>query len=194
MTDGRAPVARALSSLERAFLIGVEGVTELYLVRHGQADADPAAGPDPGLSLSGRAQAQRLSRRLERHQPAAVISSPLRRALETASLLSPEVRPDARLIEARVEVRGQRLEQLEPAAEVVARVDAALQDVVATHRGGRIIVVSHGRAILNYLEHVLGLPPGGFRFFPQCASVSLVRVQGDRSMIGPLGDVARLEE
>ncbi|MGH7609738.1 MAG: histidine phosphatase family protein [Candidatus Dormibacteria bacterium] len=186
-------MAKALSRLEQAFLIGVEGVTEVCLVRHGEAEPSPGAGADPSLSPRGEEQALRLSQRLTNRHIDAVSSSPLRRARQTAQALSPAARSDARLVEAQVRVRGGRLEQLEPAAEVVARMEAAVVEAVAAHPGGQIVVVTHGLAILHYLEHVLELEPGGFRFFPQCASISVVRFRGSRRMVGPLGDVAHLE-
>ncbi len=186
-------MARALSSLERSFLIGVDGVTEVCLVRHGEALADLGAGPDPGLSQLGQEQALRLSQRLTRLQLDAVVSSPLRRAWETALALGREARRDPRLVGAGLEVRGTRLQPVEPAAEVVARVGTAVAEGVAAHLGGRIVVVTHGLAILRYLEHVLELEPGRFHFLPQCTSISVVRFQGSRRRAGPLGDVAHLE-
>jgi broad specificity phosphatase PhoE len=56
----------------------------LYLVRHGRA----AAGweeDDPGLDDLGRAQADAVAERLEPLGPLAVVTSPLRRAQQTAA-------------------------------------------------------------------------------------------------------------
>jgi probable phosphoglycerate mutase len=72
----------------------------LIIVRHGQTAAN-ASGlllgrADPELNDVGRAQARALARAL----PAAtVISSPLRRAVETARAISPDVSIDERWIE-----------------------------------------------------------------------------------------------
>ncbi|HVB14656.1 MAG TPA: histidine phosphatase family protein [Candidatus Dormibacteraeota bacterium] len=193
MTEGLGPLAEALSALERAFLIGVDGVTEVWLVRHGQAQSDSAAGSDPGLSPRGQDQALRLSRRLAPLVVNAVYCSPLLRARQTALAVAADVFPDRRLLEAETRIQKGKLKQLEPAHEVVTRIAAAVDDAVSDHPGGRVVMVTHGLAILNYLESVLGLEPGSFRFFPQCASISLVRIGKSRRMVGPLGDVAHLE-
>ncbi len=191
MSDAGGPAARALARLEQAFLIGVEGVSEVCLVRHGEAQSDPAT--DPALSSRGRQQALRLSRRLAQGKMDAVYSSPLQRAWQTALALSQDVRPDPRLVEAEVRVRGGRFERLEPASEVVARMGAAVDGAVAAHPGGGIVLVTHGLAILSYLEHLLEIEPGRLRLFPQCTSISVVRVRGARHALGSLGDVAHLE-
>ncbi|HVB13321.1 MAG TPA: histidine phosphatase family protein [Candidatus Dormibacteraeota bacterium] len=193
MTDGTGPMATALSSLERTFLIGVAGVTEVCLVRHGQAQPGPAAGPDPGLSSRGQDQALRLGQRLSPLKVDAVYCSPLLRARQTALALAMDVFADRRLVEAKVRIQDGKLDQLEPAPEVVARMAQAVDDAVKDHLGGRVVMVTHGLAILNYLESVLGLEPGRFRFFPQCTSISVVRVGTSRRMVGSLGDVAHLD-
>lgn len=101
----------ALSRLHERFLVDVPGVTEVWLVRHGDAYGelvsadDPAAGDgaagffraapegdglpsriDPPLSPRGREQATMLGRRLAASGVGAVWSSGLLRAQETASL------------------------------------------------------------------------------------------------------------
>ena len=77
----------AMRALEAAFLIGVEGVCEIWLIRH--ADCYQDAGydvEDPALSALGREQAALLAKRVRRATPAAVYASPYRRALETARI------------------------------------------------------------------------------------------------------------
>ena len=103
----------ALARLHERFLVDVEGVTEVWLVRHGDAygelvtpDDTGAAGAttaegffgagaqdegtppriDPPLSPAGREQARRLGRRLAASGVSAVWSSGLLRAQETASV------------------------------------------------------------------------------------------------------------
>lgn len=193
MTEPYSDVARALSRLERAFLIGVDGVTEVWLVRHGHPDSGPAGSFDPGLSARGREQAQRLAVRVATWSPAAVYSSPSRRARETGLVLSGRIQQDDRLEEAEVKVEGGRVLQVEPFDEVVDRMGAAVQDATAAHPGGRVVVVSHGLAILNYLVRVLELEPGSLHFFPRHTSVSAVHLGGGRRILASLGDVAHLE-
>jgi broad specificity phosphatase PhoE len=59
-------------------------MTRLYLVRHGRAAAGYAESADPGLDETGHVQADAVAQRLASLGPLAIVSSPLRRALETA--------------------------------------------------------------------------------------------------------------
>ncbi|MCI4063051.1 histidine phosphatase family protein [Micromonospora sp. R77] len=59
----------------------------LYLVRHGEQDR-PEAGADTGLTDRGRRQATLLGERLRRTPLTAVHHGPLRRAVETAGLVT----------------------------------------------------------------------------------------------------------
>ena len=73
---GSEQITRAMRALEAAFLIGVEGVTEIWLVRHADCYQDIVDVTDPPLSSLGREQAARLAKRIRRAKPAAVYSSP----------------------------------------------------------------------------------------------------------------------
>jgi broad specificity phosphatase PhoE len=59
----------------------------VYLVRHGRATASFAEAHDPGLDASGRQQAEAAAARLTGIGPLRILSSPLRRARETAAPL-----------------------------------------------------------------------------------------------------------
>ena len=76
---------------DEAFLTGVEGVTEIILVRHGQQalDFDGVVGDtwDPPLTEQGRAQARLVGEALSAKHLDAVFASPLRRALETGQAI-----------------------------------------------------------------------------------------------------------
>ncbi|MBE0609609.1 MAG: histidine phosphatase family protein [Dehalococcoidia bacterium] len=103
--------ARPPMVFDRAFLTGVEGVTELILVRHGeQYIADARTGPvgesiDPPLSERGLQQAKVVGERLSVDRIDKVYASPLRRALETGREIArhhrmePEVIHDLREVE-----------------------------------------------------------------------------------------------
>jgi broad specificity phosphatase PhoE len=191
--SGSDHLTRAMRSLEAAFLIGIEGVTELWLVRH--ADAyDLLADPnDPPLSALGQAQAAHLAERVRRAKPAAVYSSPYRRALETAHVITDDVTVDQRLIEVALEIDDDgSLDFKEEAAAVVLRMNAALDDIASRHPGERVVVVSHAGAIMACLTDTLGLAPGQLRMLPFYTSVSVVRVLGDRRMVGSIADMAHL--
>jgi broad specificity phosphatase PhoE len=70
---------------------------------------------------------------------------------------------------------------------------AAIDEIANAHPGERVIAVTHGAAMITYLTHVLRLEPGHLRFLPYYTSVNVVRVLGDRQVVGTLGDVAHLE-
>ena len=81
--------ARSPGVFDQAFLTGVEDVTEILLVRHGQQDVDLRAATvgdwiDPPLSEQGRLQARLLGEALSLKRIDAVFASKLRRAVETA--------------------------------------------------------------------------------------------------------------
>jgi broad specificity phosphatase PhoE len=63
---------------------------ELFLVRHGEAAANWGEASDPGLSDLGRQQAEEVADRLKQHiqGDSQLLSSPLRRAVETAGPLA----------------------------------------------------------------------------------------------------------
>ena len=187
-------LTRAMRSLEAAFLIGVEGVTEIWLIRHADCYEDLADTVDPPLSKLGRGQAARLAERLRSKNPAAVYSSPYRRAIETAKAFSGDVHVDERLVEMKLEVTEDgSLDLREPPSGVVERMRAAVDEIAQRHPGQRIAVVGHGAAIIAYLTDVLRLETGQLRILPYYTSISVVRALGDRRMVGALGDVAHLE-
>jgi probable phosphoglycerate mutase len=191
---GSEQLTRAMRSLEAAFLIGVEGVTEIWLVRHADCYRDLTTTEDPPLSSLGRQQAGRLAERVRRVRHAAVYSSPYRRAKETARAITDDVREDKRLVEMELEVSEDgAFDFKEPSSAVVARMRAAIDDIATAHAGHRVVVVSHGAAIIAYLSDVLQLEPGQLRVLPYYTSVSILRMLGDRRTLSTFGDVAHLE-
>ncbi|HEV3232605.1 MAG TPA: histidine phosphatase family protein [Candidatus Dormibacteraeota bacterium] len=117
MAEAGSNFLQALDALHRRFLVGVEGVTEVWLVRHGDAYAelvsaddhitDSGAGRrmDPPLSPQGRREAAQLNQRLRHSGIDAVYASDLARARETAEIAALgtglEVRVEPRLREIR---------------------------------------------------------------------------------------------
>jgi 2,3-bisphosphoglycerate-dependent phosphoglycerate mutase len=182
-----------MRSLEQSYLLGVEGVTELWLVRHADVYDGLEDVRDPPLSARGREEARRLGQRVHSLPVAAVYASPARRAQETARHLTDDVRLDARLGEATARFAGGRLTVEEPAIDIVARMRAAVDDAVAAHPGARVVMIGHGIAILNYLADVLRLAPGTLRLYPPFTGVSIVRARGDRRAAGTLFDLSHLE-
>jgi phosphoserine phosphatase len=152
-------------------------VTTILLARHGETDwnrEDRFQGhADPPLNRTGRAQAVDLSVALMAEELAAVYSSPLRRALETAEVvaashgLEPVPVDDLRevdvgswsgLTRAEVEDRfpeqfrrwldyGQGWEDGETYEEMGRRAVEALLRLAAAHEGERVLAVTHGGPI-----------------------------------------------
>src|SRR5438270_2300190 len=132
-TDSAEDVIRAMRSLEQSYLVGVKGVTEVWLVRHADVYDGLDDVHDPPLSPRGREQASSLAVRLRSLPVAAVFSSPARRAQETARHLTDDVHLDARIGEASASFTGGRLAVEERAIEIVARVRAAGDHALPAH-------------------------------------------------------------
>jgi probable phosphoglycerate mutase len=194
VATGSDHLTRAMRALEASFLIGVQGVTEIWLIRHGDAYDGITETVDPPLSARGRDQAERLAERVRNARPAAVYSSPFRRAMETARYITDDVRVDKRLVEIALEVAEDgSLDFKETADSAVTRMRAALAEMVEEFNGRRVVAITHGAAIVACLSDVMQLEPGRLRILPYFTSVNSVRVLGDRRIVGSLGDVAHLE-
>lgn len=157
---------------------------ELVFVRHAlpvRVDRAPDGGPaDPGLAPAGVAQAERLVAALRDDRPAAVYSSPMRRALETADPLARELGLAPVVAAGLAEFDSEHpsyvpVEELRAAGDprwhaLVAgrlqdsgvdpgqfrrRVVAAVEEIVAAHPGERVVLVSHSGTINAYAGHVL---------------------------------------
>jgi broad specificity phosphatase PhoE len=152
-------------------------VTTILLARHGETDWNREGRfqghADPPLNSTGRAQAVDLSVALMAEELAAVYSSPLRRALETAEVvaashgLEPVSVDDLRevdvgswsgLTRGEVEERfpeqfarwldyGQGWEDGETYEQMGKRALDALLRLAAAHDGERVLAVTHGGPI-----------------------------------------------
>jgi probable phosphoglycerate mutase len=203
-----------IEELDLRHLVGVDGVCEVWLIRHADAYADLDAladGPiDPSLSVRGRRQAELLAARLAPVPLHAVWSSELRRARETAEAVARDrplsVRLDARLREVRthwdegrepVRVSSGEYPFPEPEAEVNERMRAVIGDVVSALNGvaaspARAAVVTHNAAIVIYLMGALGLRWGQLRVLPWFTSISVVAVKGDQVVVRSIADATHL--
>ena len=63
-------------------------MARIYMVRHGKAAAGFGEGMDPGLDALGHQQAETVAQKLQTLGALAILSSPLRRAQETARPLA----------------------------------------------------------------------------------------------------------
>jgi probable phosphoglycerate mutase len=186
--------ARSIRQIERRYLIGVDGATEVLLIRHGDIYQGQPGGEDPQLSPLGRDQATKLAARLRPMSVAAVYTSPLRRAMETARAIDPDFIVEPRLVEAETAV-GERshVKVSEPGEAIVERMAGAVDGAIEAHAGRRVVMIGHGVAILHYLSHVMRLDYGQLRIYPYFTGINVVRALGDRRMVGSLGDIAHLE-
>src|SRR5215472_15680892 len=190
-------MATAMRSIEAAFLVDaggatLPGATEVWLVRHGDC-YDGITGEDPALSPRGREQAGRLAERLRRIRVDAVYASPMRRARQTAEAITDDVRIDDRLVEVQTDLDDGHVHPSELPEAVLARMREAVSEAVEAHGGGRVVIVGHALSIMSYLCDVLRVDFGALRLLPYYTSVNIVRVLGDRRMVGSLADVAHLE-
>lgn len=194
VTTGSERLTWAMRSLETIFLMGVEGVTEIWLVRHADCYSDMVTVEDPPLSAPGRDQARRLAARLRNVKPDAVYSSPLRRAVETASAITDDVCIDDRLVEMALEISDDgALDFKETQQSAAARMRGAVDAVVHDHPGQRVVMVTHAASIVACLTDVMRLDAGRLRILPYYTSISTVRALDDRRVVGAIGDVAHLE-
>ncbi|MEV1295140.1 histidine phosphatase family protein [Pseudonocardia sp. NPDC049635] len=181
--------------------------THLLLTRHAETEwhaENRYAGGDSDIDLTpnGRVQAERLAG-LDRIRPVhAVVCSPVRRAVETAT---PAARHWGLEIEIEVGLRevsfgsaeGHRLAELEPAVAEAFRSDpvahpfpgaedphaaaargaATLDAVARRHPERTVLVVAHNTVLRLILCTVLGLPLARYRtLFPRLDNVALCEV------------------
>ena len=162
-------------------------MTRLLLVRHGETDWNLGnrfqGHADPPLNGTGRAQARELAETLAARPVAAVYSSPLQRAFETAQVvaaphgLSPvpvdglrevDVGAWQGLTRGEVEQRfpeqfrrwlafGQGWDDGESYEEMARRVITSLLELAGRHEGETVIAVTHGGPIRAAIASALGI-------------------------------------
>lgn len=200
--------------MSRGWAAGGEAVTTLVLLRHG-ATAHTAekrfsgglASANPGLSETGRLQVSAAAEWLAQRDIDAVVSSPVRRASESAALacarwgLTWTEEPDLAEMEfgdwdglTFSEVGERHPEQLrswlgsvevappggESFRDVERRVEAGLGRVLAEHHGRTVVAVSHVTPIKIVVAHALGAPLDAlYRMELAPASVCVVAYYGD---------------
>lgn len=206
------PAAAAPDTAASAWTDQVGEPTRLVLLRHGQTELSVqrrySGHGDPELTRLGHAQAAAAATRLaELPAVAAVLSSPLRRARQTAAAVAgatgaPLVTRDG-LIEtdfgawegltfAEARARDPELhaswlgsEQLAPPGgesfvEVGRRIEAELDAVLAGYPGGTVVVVSHVTPIKVMLRLALQCGPSIlYRLHLDLASISIVDLYPD---------------
>lgn len=166
-----------------------ETPTRILLIRHGindfvQKRLLAARMPGVHLNAEGQAQAAALAERLSTARLAAIYSSPLERAQETAAPLAQRLGLAVQILEDVIETdcgawAGQSLNDIsktelwqqvqrqpsrfrfpdgERMAEIQARMVAALETLVAAHPGQTVAVVSHSDPIKLAIAYYTGMP------------------------------------
>jgi probable phosphoglycerate mutase len=195
---------------------------ELLLIRHAEpirVDEGDTDGPaDPVLSPRGEDQAARLGTWLTAEPIDAIITSPLRRARETAAPLAsmlglqPEVHHDLAEYDATsgsyipvehlraekderwyamIEGRWEETGGINP-REFQARVVPVFETIIERFPGQRVAIIAHGGVVNVFLAHLLGIDK---LLWFHCGYTSISRVQaartGERS-IESLNETAHL--
>ncbi|MDQ2737436.1 MAG: histidine phosphatase family protein [Actinomycetota bacterium] len=184
---------------------------QLVIVRHGETNwtltGRYTGTTDVDLTANGRREAASMSTLLQRvltDQRAVVVSSPLRRATETAALALPECRVsvDPLVMEYDYgEFEGLTTEQIRrqapgwdiwrdgcPGGESTEDVGRRADEFLHTHaeKGPRpVVVVTHGHFSRILAARALGLAPESGRLFASAtAAVSLIEDQHGERCIG----------
>jgi broad specificity phosphatase PhoE len=144
-------------------------MTRLLLVRHARPVAGFGAARDPGLDDVGRAQAEALVEHLREESPMALVTSPLRRARETAAPLAGHWGIPARVAPAFGEIPapagspGERAEWLRALlplrwGDVEPRLVTWRTELLGAVTGltGDAVVVTHFVAINTVVGHATG--------------------------------------
>jgi probable phosphoglycerate mutase len=167
----------------------------LYLLRHGETASNAArvyAGrSEEPLTERGRAQALEAGRRLEASGVSAIYSSPLRRAVETATILASALSAPATVEDALTEMAlgpweglseeevtrryprewavwqahpsHLRLPGRETLPEVLRRVLPCLERIRSTHSDDAVVVVTHHAPIRVVTLHQAGMDLDRYR-------------------------------
>jgi probable phosphoglycerate mutase len=196
----------------------------LILLRHGQAEWNVEGRYqgqlDSALTAAGRAQAEALATRLARQRAAALYSSDLGRAQETARLIA-EASGLPVILESRLRERhlgmfqGLRKSEIrekfpdeyrrfksdsdyivpggESARQFAARVIDCLEEIASRHGGQEIVVVTHGGPVSSLLCHTLNIPLGGPRRFERPnASWNVFLFDNGKWLLETWGDASHL--
>ena len=179
---------------------------ELWLVRHGETEwsrlGRHTGRTDLPLTDAGRAQARSVARKLDAHDFELILSSPLRRALDTARLagFADQVETTDDLLEwhygadegrTTKEIREDRPgwtvwrdgpKDGETAEEVAARVDRVIERVRAAE--GDVLVFAHGHVLRVLAARWLGEPPTEGRLYAlSTATVSVLGYERETAVI-----------
>jgi probable phosphoglycerate mutase len=165
--------------------------TTIYLIRHGETPMTPerrfsgSGTNDPGLSDTGLTQAAAVAKVVEEIKPDVLISSPMKRAQQTAQAIAQSTHLP--IIEDEIwtelsfghwdgltnqEVREKFSEEYEAWLSstaiapkdgeshnsIAARIEAGLSHLVDTYPGKKVVVVTHNMVIRHAVRITVGAP------------------------------------
>jgi ribonuclease H / adenosylcobalamin/alpha-ribazole phosphatase len=212
-TDAAKPVAKTVAAQPSPGWTGARGTpTRLLLLRHGQTalsvERRYSGRGNPPLSEIGRQQAQSAAQYLgERGGIAAVISSPLQRAYDTAAAAAKALGLDATVDDDLIETDFGAWEGLtfteaaeqdpdlhrrwlrdtstpppggESFDDALERVRRARERIIADHQGSTVLLVSHVTPIKMLLRLALDAGPGIlYKMHLDLASLSIAEFYSD---------------
>ena len=199
--------------------------TEVLVVRHGQTFGNVddlfCGHSETALTPLGITQAQALGRRLANEVIDVVVASDLSRAADTARhviegrglelVLDARLRemyygdwealPGKDLIERHPEIMREFFlcQRAAPGGESVRalrdRTNLAFQEIVERHRGKRVMLVSHGNAIMALVAELLAMPePATWSFAFENTSLTRLHVsKSGRVTVRSLNDASHIE-
>ncbi len=198
-------------------------MTLVILIRHGQTDVAGRTftGRAAGISLNdyGRSQAEALPGRLREVPVTAIWSSPMGRAQETARPLAAARSLDIQTHDALTEVdyghwQGLTIEDLaddpgwvhynhhrsltripggESLLEIQLRMVGVLEQAIAEHPAGCVVMVSHGDPLRALVMHLLGMGLDDvLRFEISPGSVTPIRIDGGVPIVLAINDTGAL--
>jgi broad specificity phosphatase PhoE len=198
----------------------------LIAVRHGETEWNVQRREmgqlDSPLTARGRKQVERLAQRLRGQRIAALYTSDLGRAVDTANAIAAAcgVMPvrDPGLRERDLGIfqgmtRAEMAERFprefadylaigheypipdgESGVQRTERSVRALTAIAERHAAGTVVAVTHGSFLMGFLEHVLAMPPGsGPRFKRQNAAYNAFERADDQWALATWNDVSHLD-
>lgn len=204
------PVAKVQENFLTDRLRSAEVPTMIYLIRHGETILTPTrkfsgtGSLDPELTADGLAQAARVAAEVAKLKPEVLISSPLKRARQTAEAIA-----DATNLEITFDTDwyelsfgtwdGKSVEEVKAESpddyqawlnsssyrpgggesydEAGLRVDEALAKLVADHPGKKVVVVTHNGVIKSAANVVISGPNDGvFHMDASPCSISTISI------------------
>jgi broad specificity phosphatase PhoE len=176
----------------------------LYLIRHGEPSGTwGQADPDPGLTDLGRKQAEGAAERLQKTPPKLIVSSPLKRARETAIPLARAMSLEPKIAEPVAEIPTPASIAFEKRADWLRSLMAgewhAAEPPLQTWRTGVVTYLtglSEDTAVFSHFVAInvaLGAAIGDDRvvcFKPAHASITVLETKGRVISLVELGETA----